>query len=130
MSFKEKLGKELLFFDGAMGTLLQDNGLSAGELPEIWNFTKEEIILNIHRNYLKSGCDIIKTNTFGANRFKLKDRGYTVSQVISRAVEIAKKAVLEINKNAYVAFDIGPTGKLLAPFGDLDFESAYDVFSG
>ena len=129
MEFKEKLGKELLIFDGAMGTLLQQSGLSAGELPEIWNVSREDIILNIHKNYLKSGCDIIKTNTFGANRLKLKDREYDVHQVISRSVEIARKAVLETKKEAFVAFDIGPTGKLLAPFGDLDFETAYDIFS-
>jgi len=129
MTFKERLGKELLFFDGAMGTALQDKGLTAGELPELWNITQEEIIYDIHEAYLKSGCDILKTNTFGANRLKLQDTEYTVSQIISAAVKIAKKAVQENSGEAYVAFDLGPTGKLLAPFGDLDFEAAYEIFS-
>ena len=129
MTFKERLGKELLFFDGAMGTALQDKGLTAGELPELWNITQEEIIYGIHEAYLKSGCDILKTNTFGANRLKLQDTEYTVSHIISAAVKIAKKAVQENSGEAYVAFDLGPTGKLLAPFGDLDFEAAYEIFS-
>ena len=129
MTFKERLGKELLFFDGAMGTALQDKGLTAGELPELWNITQEEVIFGIHEAYLKSGCDILKTNTFGANRLKLQDTEYTVSQIISAAVKIAKKAVQENSDEAYVAFDLGPTGKLLAPFGDLDFEAAYEIFS-
>ena len=129
MTFKERLGKELLFFDGAMGTALQDKGLTAGELPELWNITQEEIIFGIHEAYLKSGCDILKTNTFGANRLKLQDTEYTVSQIISAAIKIAKKAVQENSGEAYVAFDLGPTGKLLAPFGDLDFEAAYEIFS-
>ena len=129
MTFKERLGKELLFFDGAMGTALQDKGLTAGELPELWNITQEEVIFGIHEAYLKSGCDILKTNTFGANRLKLQDTEYTVSQIISAAIKIAKKAVQENSDEAYVAFDLGPTGKLLAPFGDLDFEAAYEIFS-
>lgn len=129
MDFKERLGKELLFFDGAMGTILQGRGLAAGELPELLNMTREETILDIHKAYLESGCDILKTNTFGANRLKLKATGYTVRQVISKGVQIARKAVQGNHRAAYVALDIGPTGKLLAPFGDLDFEAAYDIFS-
>lgn len=129
MGFKERLGKELLLFDGAMGTVLQENGLAAGELPEPWNITNEDIIFDIHKAYLESGCDIIKTNTFGANRLKLEGTGYTVRQVISKGVGTAKKAILASGREAYIALDIGPTGKLLAPFGDLNFETAYDVFS-
>ena len=129
MGIKEKLGNELLIFDGAMGTLLQENGLVAGELPEIWNFTKEKTILDIHKSYLKSGCDIIKTNTFGANRLKLVNTGHNVRQVVTKGIEIAKRAISESGKNAYIALDIGPVGKLLAPFGDLDFETAYDIFA-
>ena len=70
MGFKEQLGNQLLFFDGAMGTMLQERGLSSGELPELWNISKEEVILDIHKQYLVSGCNIIKANTFGANPFK------------------------------------------------------------
>ena len=129
MTFKEKLGKELLFFDGAMGTALQHEGLLAGELPELWNITNEKIIFDIHKNYLKAGCNILKTNTFGANRLKLKDTGYTVQQVIFKGMKIAQKVIKENGNGAYTALDIGPTGKLLAPFGDLSFEAAYDIFS-
>ena len=70
MNFRELLGKELLFFDGAMGTMLQARGLKPGELPELWNFTHAEVIKEVHTAYLKAGVNIIKTNTFGANRLK------------------------------------------------------------
>ena len=129
MGIKEKLGKTLLFFDGAMGTVLQEQGLGLGELPETWNFAKEETVFRIHKEYLDSGCHIIKTNTFGANRLKLRDTGYTVRQTILKGVALAKKAARQHAGEAYVALDIGPTGKLLKPFGDLDFEEAYDIFS-
>ena len=71
MGFKERLGKELLFFDGAMGTMLQNQGLQSGELPELWNISEEAVIAEIHTRYLEAGCDIVKANTFGANPFKM-----------------------------------------------------------
>ncbi|MCL2209740.1 MAG: homocysteine S-methyltransferase family protein [Treponema sp.] len=127
MNILDKLGKERLFFDGAMGTMLQAHGLKAGELPDLWNITNNETILNIHEAYLNAGSDIINTNTFGANRLKLSEKNYSVEQIISSAVMTAKKAAEKTN--AYVALDIGPTGKLLSPFGDLDFEEAVDIFA-
>ena len=93
MKLKGRLGKELLFFDGAMGSLLQKKGLTPGEIPEIWNITKADVITDIHESYLEAGCDIIKTNTFGANSYKLADSGYSPNELISAAVECAKKAV-------------------------------------
>lgn len=81
MNFTERLKTELLFFDGAMGTMLQDQGLQPGELPEIWNVTREDVILKIHKSYLRAGCNIIKTNTFGINPFKMKDSGYTCEEL-------------------------------------------------
>jgi 5-methyltetrahydrofolate--homocysteine methyltransferase len=126
MELLSRLGKERLFFDGAMGTMLQANGLKAGELPEIWNINNNEIILDIHKSYVKAGAQIIKTNTFGANRPKLADSGYSVEQVIQSGVTTAKKAA---QKGVYAALDIGPTGKLLSPFGDLDFEEAVSIFA-
>lgn len=128
MGLKEKLGRELLLFDGAMGTVLQEKGLAAGEPPEPWNITRQDEIYQIHKAYLKSGCNILTTNTFGANRLKLAETGYTAGQVITKGVETAQRAVQESGRDAFVALDIGPTGKLLAPFGDLDFETAYGVF--
>jgi len=134
MKFIEKLGKERLFFDGAMGTMLQMNGLKAGDIPELWNITNTDIVFNIHERYAKAGCDIINTNTFGANRLKLADTDFTVEQIISSGVEIAKKAAQIVSaerksEEIYVALDIGPTGKLLSPFGDLDFEEAVNIFA-
>lgn len=129
MTFKEKLGKELIIFDGAMGSLLQEKGLGAGELPELWNVTNKDTILDIHRAYLQSGSDVITANTFGANRLKLADTGYTAGEIIAGGVALARQAVRDSGKEAFTALDIGPTGKLLAPFGDLDFEEAVSIYS-
>ena len=127
MDFLQRLGKQRLFFDGAMGTMLQNRGLTVGELPELKNITDSETVIDIHRSYIKSGCDILKTNTFGANRLKLIGSGFTVEQIVTAAVTNAKKASQE--KEVFTALDIGPTGKLLAPFGDLDFEEAISIFA-
>lgn len=127
-NLREKLGKELLFLDGAMGTELQNRGLLAGELPELWNCSHEQEILEIHAGYLACGCDIIFANTFGANRFKLKESGHSVSEIVQKGVEIAKRAVA-IEGRGCVALDMGPTGKLLRPMGDLGFEEAYAAFA-
>ncbi|MCL2565081.1 MAG: homocysteine S-methyltransferase family protein [Defluviitaleaceae bacterium] len=123
MDLFDKLGKELIFFDGAMGSILQSHGLDT--LPEIWNITKPHIIEDIQKGYADAGCDIITANTLGANRLKLADSGYEVNEIIEAAVKISKSAA---NGRAKVALDIGPTGKLLAPFGDLSFESAVEIF--
>ncbi|MCI8553432.1 MAG: dihydropteroate synthase [Clostridiales bacterium] len=128
MNIRELLGRRLLFFDGAMGTLLQERGLAAGEAPEPWNLTHPETIENIHRTYLDAGCDIVKTNTFGANPIKLHNSEYTTEKVVTAAVRIARRAADACGRRAFVAMDIGPTGKLLRPLGDLDFEKAYDAF--
>jgi len=127
MDFLQKLGKERLFFDGAMGTMLQNRGLAVGELPELKNITDSETVFGIHLSYVKAGCDILKTNTLGANRLKLADTGFSVEQVVRAAVTNAKRAAQE--KDVFVALDIGPTGKLLSPFGDLDFEEAVSIFA-
>lgn len=128
MSIKEKIGKERLFFDGAMGTLLQKNGLRAGELPETWNLIHEDIIYDIHKGYIDAGCDILKTNTFGANSLKFNSDEFSVEKIVIKGVEIAKKAAKNSNKQAYVALDMGPCGKLLKPYGELPFETAYGLY--
>lgn len=127
MDIREKLGKELLFFDGAMGTMLQAAGLQPGELPELWNCLRPEQITAIHTAYREAGANILKTNTFGANRFKLADTGYSVQEIISQGVALAKKAASQYGKG-WVALDIGPTGKLLKPLGELEFEDAVQCF--
>ena len=126
MTIREEIGKRILFFDGGMGTLLQEQGLQAGELPETWNLKNLEPIIQIHKAYLAAGADIILANTFGANRFKY---GGDLEKIVTAGVANAKKAVAESGKKAYVALDIGSTGKLLKPMGTLDFEEAVGVFA-
>ena len=121
---REKLGKELLFFDGGMGTLLQKEGLLPGELPENWNIEKKEVIRSIHRAYYEAGSQILLTNTFGANRIKYHGQKYLLKEVVTAAVENVKA----VSESAIVALDVGPTGKLLKPMGDLAFEDAYEAF--
>lgn len=128
MKIVEALKSKRLFFDGGMGSLLQEKGLKPGEFPETWNILHPETIEEIHRNYLKAGADILTTNTFGVNRFKFKkEDGYSVEEIVMAAVALAKRAAAA-EGHGYVALDMGPTGKLLAPYGDLDFEAACDAY--
>lgn len=122
-----KLKKEPVFFDGGMGTLLQKSGLAPGDIPESWNILHPERIYQIHQAYAASGCQILKSNTFGANRCKLKDSSYSVKELVDAGVNLAKKAAAE--SGACVALDIGPTGKLMKPLGNLEFEEAVQIFS-
>jgi len=125
MTIKDKLGKELLFFDGAMGSMLQKMGLKTGELPEKLNITAPEIIIDIHSQYLLAGADIISTNTFGAYSTKYDN----VEQVINAAVKNAKTAIKNTGLNdKYIALDMGSVGKLLKPLGELEFEQCYKIF--
>ena len=124
-SFMDCLGKEWLFCDGATGTMLQAMGLASGELPETWNLTHPDQVRSYMEAYLKAGSTIINTNTFGLNRIKFGD---DTPKIAKKAVEIAKQARDRINPQAFVALDIGPTGKLLAPMGDLPFEEAVSIF--
>ena len=127
----ERLGKELLFFDGGMGTLLQAEGLQPGELPETWNIERKETIRKIHQSYFEAGSDIVHTNTFGANALKFHDENCSLKAIIDAAVENVRfgaKAGIRDGRDYYVALDIGPTGKLLKPLGDLSFEDAYEAF--
>lgn len=128
MEFKERLGKEILFFDGAMGTMLQERGLQTGEIPELWNVTHEDIILDVHKLYLEAGCDIVKANTFGINPFKMEGTGYTCEELTQKGIALVKRAIEETGKKAYTALDIGSLGKLLEPLGELPFEEAYEAF--
>ncbi|MGM9569924.1 MAG: homocysteine S-methyltransferase family protein [Phascolarctobacterium sp.] len=127
MNFKDLLGKRMLFFDGATGTQLQARGLKPGELPESWNFTHPEIVEAVHRGYLDVGSNIVKSNTFGANPIKLKGSGLDCRATIEAAVAIAKRACGG-RENKFVALNLGPTGKLLAPYGDLAFEDAVAAY--
>ena len=129
MNVIEYMKTHTVTLDGGMGTLLQAYGLGAGELPELWNVTNPEIIIGIHRSYYDAGSDIVCTNTFGANILKF-DRE-TLESVVKAAVENVRAAREGASEpeNKFIALDIGPCGKLLAPFGDLDFEDAVAVFA-
>lgn len=122
-----KLKEKFLFFDGAMGTMLQKSGLNTGELPEELNILNPEVIYNIHKEYLNVGSNIISANTFGANRLKLKNSSYTVEEIVTAGIEVAKQSIVGL-KEKYIALDIGPIGTLLSPLGTLSFEDAYDIF--
>ena len=127
---KEKIifdESRFIFLDGAMGTMLQKNGLQAGEKPELFALQKPEIVTAIHRAYVEAGSNIISTNTFGANALKLTDTGISVQTVIESAVHAAKKACE--GTDAHIALDVGPLGELLEPSGTLSFEKAYDLFT-
>lgn len=130
MDIREILGRRILFFDGGMGTMLQKYGMKAGELPELLNITDPQLVCRIHDEYLAAGADIITTNTFGANPLKSDEMGASVDMIIAAAVGNARKSVNKAGgKERFVAFDIGPTGKLMEPIGDLSFDRAYEEFA-
>lgn len=124
MDLLDKIRNGFVFFEGGMGTLLQARGLKPGEFPELWNLEKPETIKSIHKDYLAAGAQICKTNTFGANVFKFDN----CKEIVEAAVKIASEAVREHEESAYVALDIGPTGRMLRPLGDLHFEEAIEAF--
>ncbi len=125
---REKLGKEWIFCDGATGTYLQSRGLKGGELPELWNLTHPDVITDLYTGFLKAGSHIINANTFGANILKYPDQ---LEEIIGSAIRLARKARKDCGReeDAYIALDIGPTGKLLEPLGDLSFERATQIFA-
>ena len=134
MTLLEKIKNGFVFFDGGYGTILQSKGLQAGELPETYNVLHPEMITDIHYEYLMAGSQILKTNTFGCNAMKFpKDEEMSYEKLICAAVENAKNAIDKAGKiqgeDAYIALDLGPTGKLLEPLGDLPFEKAVELYA-
>ena len=121
----KELGKRIVLLDGAMGTQLQARGLAPGELPETWNLTRPEDVQAIHEAYLAAGADVVTTNTFGANALKY---GEDAAAVVRAGVEIARAAVRKAGRGL-VALDLGPTGRLLRPYGDLDFADAVALYA-
>lgn len=129
MNIKEYLNNNILFLDGAMGTQLQLAGLASGEASELWNITRPDEVIKVHKAYLDAGSNIISTNSFGINSLKYDDE--LLEKLISCAVDNAKKAV-QLSQGAqekFIAFNIGPLGKLLKPYGDIDFNDAVEIFS-
>jgi len=129
MNFREFLKDNIVYLDGGMGTLLQAQGLAPGEYPERWNITHPEVITKIHTDYFDAGSNVVCTNTFGANILKFSEE--ELEEIIKAAIKNANEARKQ-SKNAaekFIALDIGPSGKLLKPLGDLDFEDAVSVFA-
>lgn len=134
MNFREYLKNNIVYLDGGMGTLLQANGLKPGEHPEHWNLSHSEVITQIHKSYFDAGSDVVSTNTFGANTLKFASD--ELEEIIKAAFENANAARTQwesehtdSQSQKFIALDIGPTGKLLKPLGDLDFEDAVSVFA-
>ena len=128
-SLKERLGKERLYFDGGTGSVLQTMGLKGGELPERWNLIHPDRIIELHRSYFAAGSDIVNTNTFGANRLHYGDPE-ELRNIIRAGVRHVREGMRAAGRtDGYVALDIGPTGRLLEPMGDLHFEEAVDIFA-
>ena len=124
MNITEELKKSFLFFDGGTGSVLQSKGLQPGQRPEDWNLSQPDKIIALHTDYLRAGCNIIKTNTFGVNRLRFGD---SVAEVVCAALKNARSAICatdDLPQKRFVALDIGPCGRLLKPLGDLDFEDA------
>ncbi len=129
MKILDYLKNDLLVLDGGMGTLLQAKGLKPGELPETWNLTHPEVIRDIHKAYFDAGSNVVSTNTFGANLLKFSEE--ELEEIICAAVKNARNAQSETvnTRETYVALDIGPSGRLLKPYGDFDFEEAVSLFA-
>lgn len=122
MTILTDLKTQILLFDGAMGTQLQDRGLPIGGIPEHFNLTHPEVVEAIHRDYVAAGSDVITANTFQANTTKMA--ADELDETIHTAIALAKKA-----EPKYVAYDMGPTGQLLQPMGTLSFDAAYEMFA-
>ena len=125
MTIVDLLKKGVAFLDGAMGTQLQLKGLQPGEVPELWNLTRPRDVQDIHASYFAAGSDIVYSNTFGASPAKYHGDA-PLKDVIAAAIATAKAAA---PAGKFVALDVGPTGRLLKPAGDFEFDAAYDSFA-
>lgn len=129
MNIRDFIKNNIVYLDGGMGTLLQKSGLQPGELPERWNISHPEVIREIHKNYYDSGSNVVNANTFGANtlKFSINELDEIICHAVKNADEARKASSGEQEK--FIALDVGPTGKLLKPLGDLDFEDAVKIFA-
>lgn len=118
--------KKIVILDGAVGTLLQQQGMPAGKSPELWSLEHKDVLQHIHEEYINAGSDMIYTCTFGANRIKLKEYGEQKTREIN--VQLARAARKAAGRRVLVAGDIGPTGQFIEPFGTLPFEEAINIY--
>ena len=129
MDVRSFLKENIVLLDGGMGTLLQEQGLQAGERPERWNLSHPDIVAGIHQAYYDAGANIVNTNTFGANSLHFDDE--ELEAIIKSAVanaDLARKNST-FPQDKFIALDIGPSGRLLKPMGDFDFEDAVECFA-
>lgn len=124
MDFKCFLRTHDILFDGAMGTQIQTLDLPLGVVPEVIGMTKPEALVAIHKAYVQAGAHVVTTNTFGASAYKLKETPYSVEDIVTQGIRLAKASGAP-----YVALDIGPIGKMMRPIGELTFDEAYDAFT-
>ena len=124
-NLKELIKSRRLYLDGGTGTVLQSLGLPAGTPPEMWNIENPDAVVKLHRSYFEAGSNIVATNTFGVNCKKYDN----YKELIAAAFDCAKKAKEGMGDDKFIALDIGPTGHLLKPLGDLDFEEAVELFA-
>lgn len=138
MSIRELLKDKIIICDGAMGTMLQKLSAPVGTHPELLNVTHPEILEDIYGQYFAAGSDFVSTNTFGANRYKLQDSGRTVEEVVTAGTAAARRAAQKAQnldraegkeRRRYVALDVAPIGRMMAPVGDLSFEEAHDMYT-
>ena len=118
----------VFFLDGAMGTQLQEKGLRPGEIPELWNLSHPDDVRAVHDAYFAAGADAVYANTFGANPAKYHGDA-PLADVIAAGVGLAREAAANAGGRRFVALDVGPTGRLLKPAGDFEFDAAYDAFA-
>ena len=129
MKITEYLRDHIVYLDGGMGTLLQAKGLRPGELPERWNLTRGKAVCAIHREYFNAGSNVVCANTFGANRLKFS--AMELDAIVEAAIANARAAARQSRgkQPKWVALDVGPTGRMIKPLGDLDFEDAVSIFA-
>jgi 5-methyltetrahydrofolate--homocysteine methyltransferase len=125
--FMNLVNERIVFFDGAMGTMLLEAGLPTGGVPEMWNLEKPEVVMDVYRQYYTAGADVVHTNTFGGSALKLGIKGHAdqMESINLAAVQLARRVC---PKNAFVAGDLGPTGQMLKPMGDATIEILEDAF--
>ena len=117
MNIKDLIKQKRIYLDGGTGTVLQSLGLPAGTPPEMWNTENPDAVIELHKSYFEAGSNVVATNTFGVNCRKYEN----YKELIAAAFTCAKKAREGFGDDKFIALDIGPTGHLLKPLGDLDF---------
>jgi 5-methyltetrahydrofolate--homocysteine methyltransferase len=125
--FMEMAQEKIVVFDGAMGTMLFAAGLKAGSIPELWNIEKPDIVMSVHQRYYEAGADVVHTNTFGGTDMKLHQKGVS-DQMETINIEAVKLARRVCPENAFVAGDLGPTGRMLKPVGDVGMQELVKTF--